>query len=111
MGQVCSFKSCYLLILSDTYTCTLLASHMTVLPDLNGTNFPRPVDGHFEDGSYSAVARNMHPSRDGPSVLRDFRHFEVNNVRLLPGALSAVAGDQTVEYDDGDGVDVSEEAD
>ena len=74
---------------------------MNVLPNSKGRSFPRPIDGRFDDGQYSAVAGNM--KGGDPSVLRDFQHFEVKNAKFLPGSFSAVGVDQMVMYNGGGG--------
>jgi len=65
----------------------------------------------FDDGSYSAVAGYQQQFRGDPSVLHDFHHFKADNVRFLPGALSAVGLDQKVVYNDESGEEVDEDVD
>jgi hypothetical protein len=86
------------------------SASMNVLPNSDGRNFPQPVNGRYDDGSYSSVAG--HSSTENPSVLRGFRRFEVRDARFLPAAYSAVGGNQEVIYsEEGEGEDLGENAD
>ncbi|KIK50852.1 hypothetical protein GYMLUDRAFT_266049 [Collybiopsis luxurians FD-317 M1] len=62
-----------------------------VLPNVTGNSIPKPMDGHYANGQYSA-----------PSILRSFRDFNSENTELRAGAFSAVAEDQIIDYGEGD---------
>ncbi|KIK60792.1 hypothetical protein GYMLUDRAFT_43407 [Collybiopsis luxurians FD-317 M1] len=72
-----------------------------VLPNVDGSSIPGPVNGHYADGQYSAIAG--YQSDSAPSVLNNFKNFNGDRMDIRAGAFSAIAMDQIIEYDHDEG--------
>ncbi|KAF5356637.1 hypothetical protein D9757_009396 [Collybiopsis confluens] len=79
--------------------CNNGSSRLDVLPNRDGENIPRPVNGWYGIGQHSAVAGSS-TGTSAPTVLENFQEFNGDDMEIFPGAFSAVAEDQLVEYDE-----------